>query len=138
MTNFIRILLFFGATAFTSCVSAQPAVEVVDKKVDFLDILWKINKDEMYTVDTESHHFYKLVIIKLSSGESQLEGDVLDQPYLLIGEYGEYPDGVLYKLPSCYDFKLMAFDSAHLAYSYGPFDKREEASLGIQALVPKE
>ena len=132
----LKINLLLSAIALSfNCCSAQEFT-IVDKseQVELFDLLWKMDENNIKTVNSESDYFYRLFITQLDQENSRLEGEVLDQPYLLIGEYGENPDGILYKLESCYGFEVISFDVNDLIFEYGTNIDRKEKNIDLKPI----
>lgn len=98
------ILIFFlWLICLTSC-SAQDVypIEEIENSKELRNIFWKLEPGSIMRLHTPGEYFFKTFIIPLSEGESNLEGDILHRIYLLKGEYGEYPDGILYRIGDFY------------------------------------
>jgi len=121
MKNLIFLLLVSVLCSY-QYTFAQKAREIPkDSTVNFRNILWEIEKDEIYKYKPDWNHdyFFELFIIKVSEGESNLEGECYDQLFLLKGEYGEYPDGKLYDLGWWYHARNIKFEGKELHFTHG-------------------
>ena len=99
-------LTFMAFILMSSCSFAQKNGTYYmpqDTQVSLLKFLWQISPEKITTYPTEGDYFYRTLVLSISEGESNLEGETKDRLYLLKGEYGEYPDGILYNLGDYYN-----------------------------------
>ncbi len=129
-----KLFYFFLSILLSSCAYSQQLKELPqNKNVKLLDIMWKLDKNNIYDYYPEQDYFYRILIIKVSEGESNLEGESKDRLLLLKGDYGEYPDGKIFDLGTKYNvinckFKL---DSVIITYGSKQHPKVEKFKLPI-------
>src|SRR5690554_2505126 len=92
-----RIVTILFLTRPFSLVGQGFSLFLDDMHKEILQIFWKVDKDRIWQHETDSCYFFKVIAIRDSEGNSELEGEVYDILYFLVGEYGEYPEGCLYQ-----------------------------------------
>lgn len=136
MKNLIFVILVFVLCSFQSAYAQKARVIPNDSTANFRNILWKIDKEEIYKYkpDWDHNFFFELFIIKVSEGESNLEGECYDQLLLLKGEYGEYPDGILYDLGWWYHVRNIKFEGKNLYFTHGKDKKLKSEIISLSNL----
>lgn len=116
-TKIFYLLLFI---ILANCVYSQQIKELPkDKKVKLLNILWKLDKNNIYEYSPEKDYFFRVFITRDPEGESSLEGESKDHIFLLKGYYGEYPDGQIFDLGSKYNIINCKFYGDLISIEYG-------------------
>ncbi len=109
-------------------------------KVNFFNLFWQINPEHIWDQDTEHEYFYKAIAFCENGFGNILYRESTDQNnpfylqrescecayhlYLMKGEYGEYPDGVIYDIGKFYGLRDVSFDlkDSVMIVKYGAAD----------------
>lgn len=81
-----------------------------DSTINFLELLWKLDKQFFIEDYSDKNYFYKIIALPLSEAQSMMEGEVLYDVYILKGEYGEYPEGLLMRVGSFYKINSLVME----------------------------
>lgn len=101
----IKYLLIVSSLLIHGLISAQehqPSI-VTDSSISMLELFWKVSEDNVQTHHTDGQFFYRTFVLRTSESEATVEGESMDRLYVLKGEYGEYPAGLLYDLGTYYN-----------------------------------
>ena len=116
-----KLFYFFLFILLSNSAYSQQLKELPkDKKVNLLDIMWKLDKNNIYQYYPEAKdYFYTVLVTNVSEGKSNLEGESKDRLLLLKGEYGEYPAGKIFDLGQKYNVINCKFNDEFVIITYG-------------------
>lgn len=93
MKPLIRSILTLAVACFyTHGLSAQTTAVDTGKQVAFIQWMWSLQPSDVFELGEKGPHFYRAFAIAEPVAVSETHG-VEDRVYLLIGEFGERPDG---------------------------------------------
>ncbi len=108
-------------TSFLNDSSAQE-LRLLDKEyqVSLLEFVWDLSPKDILELGpiADSNKFIKGIIKRTDSGASLMEGEVLDELFILIGEFGEYPEGEIYNAGKYYNILDLNYSEAILEIKY--------------------
>lgn len=93
MKKSLYALIVLVVSIYSTTGNKTEGSEIADKCL--MDVFWNIDQNLINTFHTEEDNFYKLVGMYEHDNTKTLEGEKWQRLYMLIGEYGEIPEGEL-------------------------------------------